>query len=178
MPTGSGGNADTCEHQHQQASRPPFLAASFFWCKFLGCKFFVLGVFRVARLMCCKTFALKNSQASSRTNEASCINWAATLTRQAALTRVDAVVDSVGNGLGIVGETFNQFDNFGPLLGRKFHEGSKQSQTFDCLVRWRSKLLSQIRNKCATSHLAPLTVDQVESMPRNNSAGKINRSAE
>ena len=171
MPNGSGGSADTCEDRHRKASRPR--PGGLIFC---GAGFCGGANFCGASLLCCKTYGLQNfcvedNQASSRANGASC-------TRQAALTRVGATVDSVGNGLGIAGETLNQFDNFGSLLGRKFHEGSKQSQTFDCFVRWRSKLRSQIRNKRATFHLAPLTVDQVESMPRNNSAGKIDRSAE
>ena len=63
-------------------------------------------------------------------------------------------VDPAGNRSGIGGETLDQFDNFRPLPGRKLDEGSEQSQTFDRLARWRSKLFSQIGNKRAIHSLA------------------------
>ena len=80
-------------------------AASIFLCKFLYCESFVLKIFVL------KTFVLKTVRLRAA------LTAQAMLTRQTSLTRSGAPVDTVGNWPGIVGDTFNQFDDFRPLLG-------------------------------------------------------------
>ena len=39
------------------------------------------------------------------------------------------------------GQTFDQFDDFEALAGRKFKEGLQQPQAFDSFARWSSESL-------------------------------------
>ena len=62
----------------------------------------------------------------------------------------------VGGGLRVDHETFDQFDDLGPLRRCKFEESFQQPQAFNSFARWSSELFVQLRNKCGIFHLAPL----------------------
>jgi hypothetical protein len=93
--------------------------------------------------------------------------------------RIVPPVHAAGRRRGVGDEPFDQIDNFRPLQRRKLDECLQQPQAFDRFARRISELLAQFGKISAIFHLAPLTgkfrwVRQVESMPRNNSAGKAN----
>jgi hypothetical protein len=60
----------------------------------------------------------------------------------------------IGRRCGVGRETFDQFDDFKSLPGRKFQEGSDQSQAFNSFARWCSELPVQLCSKCGIFHLA------------------------
>ena len=68
----------------------------------------------------------------------------------------DSLQDNEGSlGARTSRQTFDQFDDFGTLVGRKFKEGLQQSQAFHRFARWSSEFLLQLRNICGIFHLAP-----------------------
>jgi hypothetical protein len=71
----------------------------------------MVQIFCIASLLCGKTFVMQASVMQSKRVR----RLQAARTGQAALPRIDAPVDSTGNGLGIVGDTFDEFDNFRAL---------------------------------------------------------------
>jgi hypothetical protein len=53
-------------------------------------------------------------------------------------------------------QTLDQFDDLKAFPGCQSEEGFQQPKTFDCIARWSSELLVQLRNDCGILHLAPL----------------------
>ena len=179
-PNGSGGNTDTCKHHLQASSACKQLTRENIEAAYAGGLFSFKPRPRAFEFLACRRLACRFLACRFLASEFHARRFLPQENDPARSAGIGPPVDPTGRRPGIGGETFDQFDNFRSLPGRKFDEGSEQSQTFDRLARWRSKLLSQIGNKRAIHSLALAfwPVDQVESMPRNNSAGKENRLAE